>query len=142
MRGGLSFHAPKSRVNVRIVRLKPVAGRPAQHARSGACSPAFCDVMLAVKEVGGVARIKRKWLEPGKGPEDCARPLPTIAQQVGRTEGTGAGGIRPHGDPIPAPEVQVPEELVLRVVSPRVKAVQTVPGALVRAVELGSRGTR
>src|SRR2546425_1105012 len=81
--------------------------------------------MLAVKEVVGVARIKRKWLEPGKGPEDCARPLPTIAQQVGRTEGAGAGGIRPHGDRIPALEVKVPEALVWRFVSPRVRAFQT-----------------
>src|SRR3989442_11046087 len=85
--------------------------------------------MLAVKEVVGVARIKRKWLEPGKGPEDCARPLPTIAQQVGHTEGAGAGGIRPHRDPIPALEVKVPEALVWPFVSPRGKAFQTVSSA-------------
>src|SRR5207253_3710692 len=103
---------------------------------------AFCDVMLAVKEVGGVARIKRKWLEPGKGPEDCARPLPTIAQQVGHTEGAGAGGIRPHGDRIPALEVKVPEALVWRFVSPRVRAFQTVSCAIGGAMQLGFGGQR
>src|SRR2546426_5802232 len=98
--------------------------------------------MLAVKEVVGVARIKRKWLEPGKGPEDCARPLPTIAQQVGHTEGAGAGGIRPHGDRIPALEVKVPEALVWRVVSPRGRAFQTVSCAVGGAMQIGLGGQR
>src|SRR3989442_14490563 len=93
--------------------------------------------MLAVKEVVGVARIKRKWLEPGKGPEDCARPLPTITQQVGHTEGAGAGGVRPHGDRIPALEVKVPEAPVCRFVSPRARGFQTVSCALDVAMQLG-----
>src|SRR3989442_15264506 len=96
--------------------------------------------MLAVKEVVGVARIKRKWLEPGKGPEDCARPLPTITQQVGHTEGAGAGGIRPHGDRIPALEVKVPEALVWRFGSPRGRGFQTVPCAVGGASEPGLGG--
>src|SRR5579864_4928536 len=73
-------HAAKSCVNILVVRLKPVAKRAAQHAGGGARRSSFHDVVLAVEEVRGVARIKRKPLEAGKWLELARCPLPPVAQ--------------------------------------------------------------
>src|ERR1019366_3459061 len=98
---GLVFDAAKTGVRERIVRLEPIAKRSPQHARSGPRRCSLHDVMLVVKEIGRIAGVKRKRLKTGKRGEDCARPLPSVAEKSGRTEGAGACWERGYRHRIP-----------------------------------------
>src|SRR5580704_3897226 len=80
LRNRLVAHTTKSRVNILVVGLEPVAKRAAQHARAGARGCTFHYVVLAVKEVRRVARIKRKRWKPGNGSNRLdvhSHPLPS-----------------------------------------------------------------
>src|ERR1700758_213840 len=84
----LITHAPKSGIDVRIMRLKPVAKRPAQHASGCTRRTAFDDVVLSVEEIGRVARVKRERLESRKRCKDGGGPLPAVPHKAVNAEGT------------------------------------------------------
>ena len=51
------------------MRLEPVAERAPEHAGRGAAGSSLLDVVLAVEEVCGVARVEREGLETREGLE-------------------------------------------------------------------------
>jgi hypothetical protein len=63
---GCTAYASELRERIRIVRLKPVAKRAPQKPISRPRGAAFDYVVLAVKEVGGIAGIKGKRLKAGE----------------------------------------------------------------------------
>src|ERR1019366_5516040 len=86
----LVFDAAKTCVDIRIMRLEPIAKRSPKHTRGGPGRCPFHDVVPVVEEISRVARIKRKRLKPWKGPEDRTRPLPSVADEADYAKGTGA----------------------------------------------------
>src|ERR1700758_3227320 len=88
----LLLHTAELGVNVRIVRLKPVAEAAAQHAGGGARRSALHDEMLAVEKIRGVAAIEGKRLESRQRPEGRRSPLPAIAEKIVYAEMARAEG--------------------------------------------------
>src|SRR4029077_3541992 len=86
----LFAYAAKSRVDILIMRLKPVAERPAKHRGFRARRTALHHVMFGIEEVCGVARLNRKGLESLEGREDSRRPLPSVSQQAGHIKRAAA----------------------------------------------------
>src|SRR5579864_4391700 len=83
----LMFDAAKPGIHKRVVRLEPVAERPAQHAGGGSRRGTLHDVVLIVKEIGRIAGIKREWRKARKWREERARPLPSVAEKASRAKG-------------------------------------------------------
>src|SRR5580704_18759473 len=86
------IHAAKASVDVLVMGLEPVAKCGAQHARGSAWRAALHDEVFAIKKVSGIARVKRKGLEPRKRCEYSGCPLPPIAQHIVHAEKTLAVG--------------------------------------------------
>src|ERR1700674_2339734 len=103
----LVFDAPKLRVHVRVMRLEPVAERPAQHASGCARRTTLHHEVLAIEEIRGISGIERKGLEPWKRRELRARPFPTIPHEIGDAEFTDAVRVRSRGNRIPALEIEI-----------------------------------
>src|SRR5262247_3322803 len=75
-------YTPERRVNVGIVRLEPVAKGFSRQAGGGPGRCALHHKMFAVEEVCGVARVKREFFETLERRKPCARPFPSVTDQV------------------------------------------------------------
>jgi len=87
--------AAKARVNVLVMRLKPVPERSPQLARGGAHAAAFQHVMPAVEEIRRIARVAGVRAKAVERCEGCGGPLPAVAQQIHDAEGAGSGQKHP-----------------------------------------------
>src|SRR5271170_6644956 len=87
---------------MRIVRLEPVPEGSAQHACVRARRSALHHEMFSIEKIGRIARIERKGLEPGQGPELCRSPLPSVANQVEHAIRARARGMCVNRGGIPA----------------------------------------
>src|ERR1700722_16688615 len=101
------FHAAKRSVHVRVMRLKPVPERPAQHACRRARGTTLHHKVLPVEKIRGISGIKRKGLKPGKGSKRRAGPFPAIPHEVGYAEIAVAVRIRSNWNRIPALEIKI-----------------------------------
>src|SRR5690348_2217491 len=63
--------------------------------------------MLSIKEVGGIAGVKGKRLESGKGSESRRRPFPAIAEHAGNAEGTLGLPRRTDRHWVPALKIEI-----------------------------------
>src|SRR6478609_2676383 len=114
----LILHAPKSGVDVGEVGPEPVAKRSAQQSgvRPRGCT--LEDIMFAIEETSRVTGIKRERLEAGQRMEDCRRPLPSVADQLGDAECAVSKRGRGHGDRIPSVPVKVSEPAIRPGIAP------------------------
>src|SRR5574341_1485883 len=114
----LVLHAPKSGIDIRVVGPEPVAKRSAQ--QSGVCprGRTLKNIMFAIKEASRVSGIKREGLESGKRLEDCRRPLPSVANQLGNSECAVSKRSSGHGKRIPSVPVEVSPPDIRRVIAP------------------------
>src|ERR1019366_71058 len=103
----LVFDAAKTCVDIRIMRLEPIAKRSPKHARGSPGRCPFHDVVPVDEEISRVARIKRKRLKTWKGGEDRARPLPSVAEEAGHAKGAGSCRECRHRRRIPAQEIEI-----------------------------------
>src|SRR5208337_860548 len=138
----LAPNAAKTRIDILVVRLEPVAKGRAQHARGGARRSTFHDEVLAIKKIGGVATVKRKWLESGEWSKNGGGPLPPIAEQIVDAESALGLGKRIYGQGVPAMKVEITELGVRRFAAPGVWASVSVKRAVGGAVPLGLGGER
>src|SRR5689334_17373018 len=111
--------ATERRINVRIVRLEPVAERSAQHAGSGARRATLHDEVLAVEKVRGVTGIERHRGEARKRAENSACPFPPVADEVVYAESTGTSRMRTDGNGIPIRKIKVAVLCRRCIVAPR-----------------------
>ena len=102
-----AFDAAEGSVDIRIMRLEPVAKRPPQHARGRARRAAFHHEVFPVEEIRGIAGIKRERFKPRKRREKRARPFPSIAGKVGNTEVAGPVGKRSDRSGIPSLKIEM-----------------------------------
>src|ERR1700686_1072951 len=103
----LVFDAAKLRVHVRIMRLEPVAERPAEHARCRARRTALHHEVLAIEEIRGIPGIERKWLESRERRKRRARPFPAIPDEIGDAEVADALRVRSRGNQVPTLEIKI-----------------------------------
>src|SRR5271165_201089 len=78
--------------------------------------------MLAVKKIGGIARVKRAGLETLKGRKDGARPFPPVADQVVHAESAGAAGMCADRSGIPMAKIKIAMRFGGRSVAPGIAA--------------------
>ena len=95
--------------DVGVVGLEPVAEARADEVVRRGPRCALEHVVLAVEEVGRVARIARDiGLEARQALEDRVRPFPPIADQVLHAPHAGTRRMRPHRHGGPLVEVEIP----------------------------------
>src|SRR5256885_1596571 len=82
----LMADAPKAGVHGRVVRLEPIAEAPPQQTGRRAGRAAFRHVVLAIKKVGGVARVEHERLEAGERTKCTCRPFPSVPQLAATPE--------------------------------------------------------
>src|SRR5215468_9848054 len=111
--------------------LEPVTEGTAQHAGGCARRAALHDVVLAVKEIRGIARIKRHSGESGERAKNGARPFPAVADKIVNAERAGAIGMRTDGNGIPICEIKVAVFVAGRDIAP---GVLSLGGAVRRAI--------
>src|SRR5439155_19920602 len=86
--GILLFDATERRVDVRIVRLEPVAEGAPKHASGGARRACLHDVVFSIKKFRGVARIERHRRKAWQRCKYGARPLPAVPNKIMNPECT------------------------------------------------------
>src|SRR5580704_11827948 len=130
------IHAAKASVDVLVMGLEPVAKCGSQHARGSAWRAALHDEVFAIKKVSGIARVKRKGLEPRKRCEYSGCPLPPIAQHIVHAEKTLAVGKGINRCRIPMAEVKITEARKGRFLAPRIEMFASIGAAVGGAVPL------
>src|SRR5439155_790695 len=115
-------HAAESRINVLIVRLKPVSERSAEHAGGRTGRAALHHVVLAVKEIVRVARIERELPEAGEGYKNGRRPLPAVAEQIVYAKSALSVWGRVDRSRIPAFKIEVAKLWLWNVVPPGIQS--------------------
>src|SRR3974377_195348 len=100
-------YAPKTRINILVVRLKPVPKGPPKECVCRSRGTAFQNEMLSVKEIRGVACIKRKRLEAGERPELGRAPFPTVTEHPHSAECTDTVHSAVNGCGIPTREIEI-----------------------------------
>src|SRR5690242_4437654 len=104
------------------MRLEPIAERTAQHARGGARRCAFCNVMPAIEEVCGIARIEGHRGESWERRELGARPLPAISDEIVDAKRACARGMGADRGRIPGVKIEISVTLGWRLVAPGIVA--------------------
>src|SRR5262245_56105757 len=90
-------HQPEPRINVWIIRTKPIPKARPQKTRCCSRRGALHYKMFAVEEISRIARIERKLLKSGKRTEHGRGPLPPVADHLrGPSIGTDI-----HSDRVP-----------------------------------------
>src|SRR5208282_1997170 len=98
--------------------------------------------MLAIKKIGRVAPVERKWLESRKRTERRGCPLPSVAQQIMHTEGALAIRKRIYGRRIPAIKIEIAALRIGHFVAPGIPTRPSVARAIRRPLPLRFRGKR
>src|SRR5216684_8718455 len=104
------------------MRLEPISERPPQHARSGARRATLHHVVLAVKEIRGIAWIERHRRKPRKRRELRPRPLPPVSGKILHAESACSRGMRAHRRRIPRFEIEVSPGRARGFLAPRIAA--------------------
>src|SRR5439155_25311732 len=86
--GILLFDATERRVDVRIVRLEPVAEGAPKHASGGARRASLHDVVFSIKKIRGVTGIERHRRKARQRCKYGARPLPAVPNKIMNPECT------------------------------------------------------
>src|SRR5260370_75497 len=128
---GLVLDATERCVDIRIMRLEPISERPPQHARSGARRATLHHIVLAVKEVCGVARIEGHGRKSWKWRKLRPRPLPPVPHEIVYAKSTRPGGMCSHWQGDPRFEIEIPPGRARRFFAPRIAA---LPHALRRSI--------
>src|SRR5258708_18924332 len=104
------------------MRLEPIPERAPQHACGGARRATLHHIVLAVKEVCGVARIEGHGGEPWKCCKLCPRPLPPVPHEIVDAKCTRSGGMRSNRQRVPRSKVKIPPGRPRRFFAPRIAA--------------------
>src|SRR5256885_12708892 len=89
------------------MRLEPISERPAKHASRRARRATLHHVMLAVKEICGIARIESHGGESWKWSKLRSRPLPAIPHKIVHAKSAHSRGMRAHRRRIPRLEIEI-----------------------------------
>src|SRR5260370_3517822 len=127
----LVLNATERCVDIRIMRLEPIPERAPQHARSGARRATLHHIVLAVKEVCGVARIEGHGRKSWKWRKLRPRPLPPVPHEIVYAKSTRPGGMCSHWQGVPRFEIEIPPGRARRFFAPRIAA---LPHALRRSI--------
>src|SRR5271163_703404 len=123
------------------MRLKPVTEGAPQHAGGCPGRATLHHKMLTIKKVRGIPRIKRARAETVKRRKHCARPFPTVAQQIMHTKGAGARGVCANWTGIPMTKIEIPVQFRGLCIAPRITPLlYAFWNAVRRAMELFFRG--
>ena len=137
----LVLDATEGCVDVRVMRLEPVAKRAAQHACGGARRSAFGYIVLAVEEIRGVAGIEGHGRESGERRKFGARPFPAVTNEIVDTKSACARGMRTDRGGIPGAKIEIAVTLGGRFFSPGIAALLPAIRRPIRgAMELGFGG--
>src|SRR5260370_24912231 len=104
------------------MRLEPVSERTAQHARGRSRRATLHHVVLAVKEIGRIARVEGHWRKARKRRDLCSRLLPPVPHKIVHTESARTGGVRTHWRKIPGMKIEVPSAVTGFFFAPRIAA--------------------
>src|SRR5438270_12103699 len=126
------IHAAKSGVHILVMRLKPVAEARSQHASGRARRSAVHHEMFAIKEVGRVTTVERKWLEAGEWTKNRGCPFPTVAEKALHSESALAESMPIHGSRIPMCEVEVPQARIGSIPTPGVASLRAIRTSICR----------
>src|SRR5271163_3061911 len=118
----LVLHATECRVDVRIVRLKPVPEGSPQHASGSARRPSLHHVVFAVEEIRGIAGVEGHGHKPRERREFRSRPFPPVAHQIVNSKRARSVRMRACWRRIPLLEIKVPTSRARRVVAPRISS--------------------
>src|SRR5690242_5729360 len=132
----LAFNQAKRRVDVWIIRTKPISKRPAKQAMRSAAGSSLHYVMMTIEEVFGVPGVVRFGTKAGKRLEHSRCPFPTVTHQLCDTVITVALGRGGHGDRVPGREVERSISRGKRLVAPGIFALDTVARGIRSSMEL------
>src|SRR2546422_362877 len=104
------------------MRLEPVSERTAQHARGRSRRATLHHVVLAVKEIGRIARVEGHWRKARKRRELCSRPLPPVPHKIVHTESARTRGVCSYRRKIPGMKIEVSSAVIGFLFVPRIAA--------------------
>src|SRR5581483_544518 len=133
------IHTAKSRIHVLVMRLEPVTKRGPQHASGGAGRTAFHHKVFAVKKIGRIASVERKWFKAGERREHSGGPFPAVSQKAFYAEGALAQRMRVHRRGVPMGKIKISQARVRSVTAPGIGSLHVIRRSIRRTVPLRFR---